>query len=153
MVHPKKKLSRGCIRVRPDANTDADADANRSKTICRPPLKGGGHNHFVNNTLIYSHYYFHRKLQQRCRSNPKRLKKLKALLPEAYNYALKHTIEVMMVLVLSQPNVQQMEKTYKMIRFFFKGTKMFFRKTEKSQIINRAQKMKGYLIQDIDVFT
>ena len=31
---PKKKLSRGCLRVRPDANT------NRSKTICRPPLKG-----------------------------------------------------------------------------------------------------------------
>ena len=35
---PKKKLSRGCLRVRPDAN--ANADANRSKTICRPPLKG-----------------------------------------------------------------------------------------------------------------
>ena len=33
---PKKKLSRGCLRVRPDAN----ADANRTKTICRPPLKG-----------------------------------------------------------------------------------------------------------------
>ena len=39
---PQKKLSRGCLRVRPDANAyaDADADANRSKTICRPPLKG-----------------------------------------------------------------------------------------------------------------
>ena len=36
---PKKKSSRGCLRVRPDAN--ANADANRSKTICRPPLKGG----------------------------------------------------------------------------------------------------------------
>ena len=35
---PKKKLSRRCLRVRPDAN--ANADANRSKTICRPPLKG-----------------------------------------------------------------------------------------------------------------
>ena len=35
---PKKKSSRGCLRVRPDAN--ANADANRSKTICRPPLKG-----------------------------------------------------------------------------------------------------------------
>ena len=34
----KKKSSRGCLRVRPDAN--ANADANRSKTICRPPLKG-----------------------------------------------------------------------------------------------------------------
>ena len=31
---PNKNLSRGCLRVRPDA------DANRSKTICRPPLKG-----------------------------------------------------------------------------------------------------------------
>ena len=30
---PKKKLSRGCLRVRPDANADADAEANRSKTI------------------------------------------------------------------------------------------------------------------------
>ena len=30
---PKKKSSRGCLWVRPDA------DANRSK-ICRPPLKG-----------------------------------------------------------------------------------------------------------------
>ena len=30
-----KKSSRGCLRVRMDAN----ADANRSKTICRPPLK------------------------------------------------------------------------------------------------------------------
>ena len=39
---PKKNSSRGCLRVRPDANadSDADADANRSKTICRPPLKG-----------------------------------------------------------------------------------------------------------------
>ena len=32
---PKKKSSRLCLRVRPDAN----ADANRSKTIRRPPLK------------------------------------------------------------------------------------------------------------------
>ena len=31
---PKKKSSRGCLRVRTDANAD------RSKTICRPPLKG-----------------------------------------------------------------------------------------------------------------
>ena len=43
---PKKKLSRGCLRVRPDANSnidtdaDADAEADRSKTICRQPLKG-----------------------------------------------------------------------------------------------------------------
>ena len=42
---PPKKLSRMCLRVRPDANANsdadanADADANRSKTICRPPLK------------------------------------------------------------------------------------------------------------------
>ena len=40
----KKKSSRGCLSVGPDANADADAnddaDANRSKTICRPPLKG-----------------------------------------------------------------------------------------------------------------
>ena len=48
----QKKSSRGCLRVRPDANAntdadanadadaDADAGANRSKTICRPPLKG-----------------------------------------------------------------------------------------------------------------
>ena len=35
---PKKKLSRGCLGARPDTNTDADA--NRGKTICRPPLKG-----------------------------------------------------------------------------------------------------------------
>ena len=34
----QKKSSRGCLRVRPDA------DANHSKTICRPPLKGGRHN-------------------------------------------------------------------------------------------------------------
>ena len=34
----QKKLSRGCLRVRPDAN--ANAEANRSKTICRHPLKG-----------------------------------------------------------------------------------------------------------------
>ena len=34
----KKKSSRGCLSVGPDAT--ADADANRSKTICRPPLKG-----------------------------------------------------------------------------------------------------------------
>ena len=33
----QKKLSRGCLRVRPDAN----ADTNRSKTICRPPLSNG----------------------------------------------------------------------------------------------------------------
>ena len=33
---PKKKSSRRYLRVRLDAN----ADANRSKTICRPPLKG-----------------------------------------------------------------------------------------------------------------
>ena len=33
-----KKSSRGCLRARPDANANADAD--RSKTICRPPLKG-----------------------------------------------------------------------------------------------------------------
>ena len=32
--------SRGCLRVRPDANADGDADANCSKTICRTPLKG-----------------------------------------------------------------------------------------------------------------
>ena len=42
---PKKKLSRGCLRVRPDANAnakdDADAEANRSKTMFEPPLKGG----------------------------------------------------------------------------------------------------------------
>ena len=31
LVHPK--LSRGCLRARSDAN----ADTNRSKTICRPP--------------------------------------------------------------------------------------------------------------------
>ena len=37
---PKKKLSRGCLRVR------LDADANRSKTICRPPLKGVDINSF-----------------------------------------------------------------------------------------------------------
>ena len=43
---PQKQSSRGCLWVRPDANayadanTEADADANRSKTICRPPLKG-----------------------------------------------------------------------------------------------------------------
>ena len=45
-VAPQKKLSRGCLRVRPYANADADADAdaNRSKTICRPLLKGGRHN-------------------------------------------------------------------------------------------------------------
>ena len=55
-MHPKKKLSRGCLRVRPDANADAkadadaDADANRSKTICRPPLKVGRHN---NNELLF----------------------------------------------------------------------------------------------------
>ena len=55
---PKKKSSWGCLRVRPDANANADAnadaeadanadteaDANRSKTICQPPLKGGRHN-------------------------------------------------------------------------------------------------------------
>ena len=40
LVHPKKKSSKGCLRVRQDTNADADADANRSKTICRPPLKG-----------------------------------------------------------------------------------------------------------------
>ena len=52
---PQKKSSRGCLRVRPDANANANAnansnananaedDANRSKTICRPPLKGGRH--------------------------------------------------------------------------------------------------------------
>ena len=34
----KKKSSRGCLRARPDAN--ANADANCSKTICRPTLKG-----------------------------------------------------------------------------------------------------------------
>ena len=34
---PQKKSSRGCLRVTPDANANADADA---KTICRPPLKG-----------------------------------------------------------------------------------------------------------------
>ena len=44
---PKKKLSRGCLRVRPDAN--ANADANRSKTICRPPLKGV-------DIIFYSHW-------------------------------------------------------------------------------------------------
>ena len=32
------KIELGCLRVRPDAN--AEADTNRSKTICRPPLKG-----------------------------------------------------------------------------------------------------------------
>ena len=38
LVHPKKKNEQGvCLRVRPDAN----ANANRSKTICRPPIKGG----------------------------------------------------------------------------------------------------------------
>ena len=42
LVHPKKKSSRGCLRARPDANANvnANADAIRSKTICRPPLKG-----------------------------------------------------------------------------------------------------------------
>ena len=40
----KKKLSRVCLMVRPDAN----ADANRSKTICRPPLKGGRNNKLLN---------------------------------------------------------------------------------------------------------
>ena len=35
----QKKSSTGCLRVRPDANTNADC----SKTICRP-LKGGRHN-------------------------------------------------------------------------------------------------------------
>ena len=39
---PKKKSSRGWLRVRSDAKADANAD--RSKTICRPPLKGGRHN-------------------------------------------------------------------------------------------------------------
>ena len=44
----KRKLSRGCLRVRPDANANANAntDADRSKTICRPSLKGGRHNNF-----------------------------------------------------------------------------------------------------------
>ena len=34
----QKKSSKGCFRVRPHAN--ANADANRSKTICRHLLKG-----------------------------------------------------------------------------------------------------------------
>ena len=38
----KKKIEQWVPRARPDAN--ADANANRSKTICRPPLKGGPHN-------------------------------------------------------------------------------------------------------------
>ena len=33
LVHPKK--NQGCLRVRPDAN--ANANVNRSKTICRSP--------------------------------------------------------------------------------------------------------------------
>ena len=42
---PIKKLIRGCLTVRPDAdanaiNANADADANRSKIICRRPFKG-----------------------------------------------------------------------------------------------------------------
>ena len=32
-----KKSSRGCLRVRPDPNAHADADANRSKTYVDPP--------------------------------------------------------------------------------------------------------------------
>ena len=34
----QKKSSRGCLRVRPDANTNSNP--NHSKTICRSPLKG-----------------------------------------------------------------------------------------------------------------
>ena len=37
--HPKKHLSRGCLSNWCDA--DEDADANSSKTICRPPPYGG----------------------------------------------------------------------------------------------------------------
>ena len=32
------KSSMGCLRASPDAN--ANADGNRSKAVCRPPLKG-----------------------------------------------------------------------------------------------------------------
>ena len=60
LVHPKKNSSRWCVRVRPDANADAD----RSKTICRPPLKGGQHKknfttsdrNPVQHTLAYKTY-------------------------------------------------------------------------------------------------
>ena len=57
---PKKKSSRGGLRVRPDAN--ANADANRSKTICRPPLKGGRHKYSDPKqigTVRYSHVSIH----------------------------------------------------------------------------------------------
>ena len=47
-----KKIGRGCLRVRPDAN------ANHSKTICRPPFKGGRHNEITltPRTMEYSQF-------------------------------------------------------------------------------------------------
>ena len=34
---PKKNLSKGCLSNWCNADADEDADANSSKTICRPP--------------------------------------------------------------------------------------------------------------------
>ena len=51
---PKKKLSRGCL-----SNwCDADADAEISKTICRPPPYGGvdiiiAYGHAKNSIVVY----------------------------------------------------------------------------------------------------
>ena len=36
LVHPKKKLSRECLRVRPDTNADADANRSKIKNIEKP---------------------------------------------------------------------------------------------------------------------